>query len=343
MKLDSRLCHGDAHQNPGAGRVLTALPGCDPVRRRTSPPFSLRNRNASRGRYLPLRRLRIFGSRRLYQRSRSASRGRRRPQEPVGSIRRLRNCGTSRSRALVLEGDPAHIIVQYARTINAGLIVMPTHGRGPFRRFLLGSVTAKVLHDAECPVWTGPHLEQAPAGRTPCLHRVLCAWISDLDSRGILGWAGEFAGEYAASLAVCTPSPPQSRGWAACISTPTGPFTWPRMLASASAACSTDLETGGEVSIPVGDPPHAIAETAATWKADLLVIGRGRHTGHAGPAPYERIRDSARIAVPRGRGVADCTISETLLWGGLQPAADFQSAHASASDGGRAGWSPLQA
>ncbi len=39
---------------------------------------------------------------------------------------------------------------------------MPTHGYGPFRRFILGSVTAKVLHDADCPVWTGVHLEEAP-------------------------------------------------------------------------------------------------------------------------------------------------------------------------------------
>ena len=29
---------------------------------------------------------------------------------------------------------------------KADLIMMPTHGRGPFRRFVLGSVTAKVLH-----------------------------------------------------------------------------------------------------------------------------------------------------------------------------------------------------
>jgi len=40
--------------------------------------------------------------------------------------------------------------------------MMPTHGLGGFRRFLLGSVTAKVLHDADCPVWTGVHLERAP-------------------------------------------------------------------------------------------------------------------------------------------------------------------------------------
>jgi hypothetical protein len=34
------------------------------------------------------------------------------------------------------------------------LIVTPTHGYGLFRRFLFGSATLKVLHDAACPVWT---------------------------------------------------------------------------------------------------------------------------------------------------------------------------------------------
>jgi nucleotide-binding universal stress UspA family protein len=37
--------------------------------------------------------------------------------------------------------------------------MMPTHGYGKFRRLLLGSVTAKVLHDAKCPVWTATHAE----------------------------------------------------------------------------------------------------------------------------------------------------------------------------------------
>src|ERR1035438_1854787 len=66
----------------------------------------------------------------------------------------------------VVEGDPAGQIVDYARDHDIGLIVMATHGYGPFRRFLLGSVTAKVLHDAGCPVWTGPHLEEAPSYET---------------------------------------------------------------------------------------------------------------------------------------------------------------------------------
>ena len=62
-----------------------------------------------------------------------------------------------RVRRVLLEGDPAGSIVQCAREQEVNLIAMPTHGYGPFRRFILGSVTAKVLHDAGCPVLTGVH------------------------------------------------------------------------------------------------------------------------------------------------------------------------------------------
>ena len=53
----------------------------------------------------------------------------------------------------VLSGDAAKIIVEHAHTKGTDLIVMGTHGFGGFRRMLLGSITAKVLHDARCPVF----------------------------------------------------------------------------------------------------------------------------------------------------------------------------------------------
>src|SRR5262249_23900316 len=62
----------------------------------------------------------------------------------------------------LLDGDPAHAIVTFAHDKQMEMIVMPTHGYGAFRRFILGSVTAKVLHDADCPVLTGVHIAEAP-------------------------------------------------------------------------------------------------------------------------------------------------------------------------------------
>ena len=54
---------------------------------------------------------------------------------------------------VLLRGNPAHEIVKTARDHNVDLIAMSTRGEGVFYRFLLGSVTAKVLHEIQCPVW----------------------------------------------------------------------------------------------------------------------------------------------------------------------------------------------
>src|SRR5665213_547206 len=75
---------------------------------------------------------------------------------------------------LLLRGDPAHEIVKTAREQNVDLIAMSTHGYGAFYRFLLGSVTAKVLHESDCPVWTGAHLEDPQAGEFS-IRQVLCS------------------------------------------------------------------------------------------------------------------------------------------------------------------------
>ncbi len=49
-------------------------------------------------------------------------------------------------------GDPGSQIAFYADDLAAGLIVIPSHGRGMLTRMLLGSTTDRVMHLAHCPV-----------------------------------------------------------------------------------------------------------------------------------------------------------------------------------------------
>jgi len=58
---------------------------------------------------------------------------------------------------VVERGEAAEVIANFVQRHGTDLVMMPTSGRGPLRRLLLGSVVAKVLHDVSCPVWTGAH------------------------------------------------------------------------------------------------------------------------------------------------------------------------------------------
>jgi nucleotide-binding universal stress UspA family protein len=51
-------------------------------------------------------------------------------------------------------GEPADVILAMADELDAGLMVMGTHGRTGLRRLLLGSVAEKVVRAAPCPVLT---------------------------------------------------------------------------------------------------------------------------------------------------------------------------------------------
>lgn len=54
----------------------------------------------------------------------------------------------------VTRGEPYQEIVDYANDRGVDLIVMPTHGRRGLGRFLLGSVTERVVRQADVPVLT---------------------------------------------------------------------------------------------------------------------------------------------------------------------------------------------
>ena len=52
----------------------------------------------------------------------------------------------------VREGDPGLQIAEYAKSINADLVVIPSHGQHGVQRLLLGSVAERVLRHVECPI-----------------------------------------------------------------------------------------------------------------------------------------------------------------------------------------------
>ncbi len=53
-------------------------------------------------------------------------------------------------------GRDADAIVEHAKELGVDAILMATHGRSGISRWLLGSVTQKVLHAAPCPVMVIP-------------------------------------------------------------------------------------------------------------------------------------------------------------------------------------------
>jgi hypothetical protein len=96
----------------------------------------------------------------------------------------------------------AHTPRSYDPGLPADLMTLPTRGYGTFRRFILGSVTPKVLHDAQPPVWTGAHMEQVAPLETIVFRNVLCAL--DLGKQSVLAlqWATRFAAEFQAKLTI---------------------------------------------------------------------------------------------------------------------------------------------
>jgi nucleotide-binding universal stress UspA family protein len=185
-----------------------------------------------------------------------------------------------RVRRVVREGDPAATILDFAHDEHTSLIVMPTHGYGPFRRFILGSITAKVLHDADCPVWTGTHVEGIPVSPAP-IQRILCAVDLGSQSSKTLCWAAGLAREFGAAVTLLhvTACDPQLRS------------------AAGDELNRLRCQVGAEadIAIETGEPSRLICASATRLRANLLVIGRGSAAGVFGRLrtnAYAIIRES---------------------------------------------------
>jgi nucleotide-binding universal stress UspA family protein len=195
---------------------------------------------------------------------------------------------------IVVTGEPAIQIAEIARRQGFDLIIMPTH-TGTFRRMLLGSTTAKVLNDADCPVLTSTHaLTIAPR---PLEHReYLCTIGLGENSERVLSYARQMALQAHVQLRIIH-----------AIQT-AGPDL-PIQLDLAERVQSLERQRAreriddllrevgveAEVHIVVGPVKEALIEAARQYDADALLIGRGTQSGAEGrlrDLTYVMIRDS---------------------------------------------------
>jgi len=183
-----------------------------------------------------------------------------------------------RAERVLIEGDPARKIVEFADDNGMNLIVVPTHGYGPFRRFILGSVTAKILHDSDCPVWTGVHLEDAPAVEKIEFKTVLAAVDLGEQSGKVLAWAAAFAKSYGARLLLMHAMPCGEEG-AGEQQDPERKRRFADQCGAAIDELLAQVPCEAEVMTECGDPPEVVCSAAAQTGAGLLVIGRGSATG----------------------------------------------------------------
>ena len=196
---------------------------------------------------------------------------------------------------LLLKGNAARRIEEAVKQKKVDMVIVPTHGYGPFRRFILGSVAAKLLHDISCPVLTGAHVPEIPATAEP-YRRVACAVDLREHSETVLRWAWEFSQRWEADLTVihAAPSleitmrygeviPPESR----------------QLLIQAAKEGLGKLirEVGckAEAHVDSADVTYYVPQVEKETRADILVIGRHREVGllgRLGAHAYALIRES---------------------------------------------------
>jgi nucleotide-binding universal stress UspA family protein len=178
-----------------------------------------------------------------------------------------------RVRRLVYEGIPEMQIVEIAKSEDVQLVVMPTHGYGALRRFLIGSVTAKVLDDLPAAVLTGIHMEQHIHDGKVEFPSIACAVDLKTASTQTLLAAAKLATDFGAKLGVIHVRPPQGQGTA-----PNPAELQPQLEELvAGELTKNNLSFTPErlvSSVENGEIAHAICGFAERIDAKLLVIGR---------------------------------------------------------------------
>ena len=197
---------------------------------------------------------------------------------------------------LVEKGDPPSKIEDIATEMPNPILVMPTHGFGAFRRFVLGSVTTKVLHDISCPIYTGAHIEDSPVFADGEIGQVACAIDLREHSEAVLEWAWAYAKSWQAKLTVV-----HAVNWLETTPLDEDYFTpdlKDRLEAAAEQEARALISKVGckaDLMIDVESAAEYVPEAIRACRADVLIIGRSLERGMMGRLrehAYKLIRDS---------------------------------------------------
>jgi nucleotide-binding universal stress UspA family protein len=194
---------------------------------------------------------------------------------------------------LAEEGEAGTVIQRVLQHQGADLVMMPTRGCGPLRRFLLGSVTAKVLHDVSAAVWTGIGSAIEEHAPTVPYKSIVCALDETEEAEAVVRAAAALAKSYQAELTLMhvLEMPP---------ATPEMDFGLYRQdLIDAAHTHLRGLKGRLNLDAPevvidarVADGIH---QEVARRKADLVVVGRGHDQGaisRVWSRLYSIVRDS---------------------------------------------------
>ena len=178
---------------------------------------------------------------------------------------------------LAQDGEPGDVIHKVVQHQGTDLVMIPTHGRGPVRRLLLGSVTAKVLHDISAAVWTDNGHRKLTSPQDVAYKSILCAVDFSEEAEAVVRAAASLADSYTARLSLVhvveIPPPAMEVD-----------FT-PYRQQLIDAANDRFRELKSKLGM---DAPHSaidgmtagsVCDEAVRRRADLIVVGRGRDQG----------------------------------------------------------------
>ncbi|HEX9726498.1 MAG TPA: universal stress protein [Vicinamibacteria bacterium] len=213
---------------------------------------------------------------------------RRRAEEALTALKREIDLG--HADVEIVGGVPEDVLVTAANQRDVDLLVMGTHGLSGFQRFLLGSVTEKVLHRALVPLlalspWVEP--QQTMGFRAP--RTIVMAIDFGPESQSVLRhgiWLAEhFRAKLVALHVVSVPYVVLNES----SFEPVAQLQLERITESLIAERRKDLEgmlpesTGGEkeVVLTVGSPFESLRNVVEDRSGDMVILGAGGH-GNAG-------------------------------------------------------------